>query len=580
MLLTNVFQVWSPWIVRQAVDHLQAGVARATIARDAGLILLAVVLQGIFLFTMRMSLIRASRRIEYELRNDMFDHFARLPASAYRTRKVGDLMSRATNDLDAVRNFLGPGIMYFANTIVMFVMAVTLMFRIDVRLTLVSLIPLPILSLVVARLGARLHHYYEAIQASFAALTAKAQETLAGIRVVKAHVEEDGEYGAFRILHEDYLEKNRGMVRIWSAMGGILSLLGGIAAAVVLWVGGSAVVHGRITLGEMVAFQIYLAMLLWPMIALGWVSNLFQRGAASMARIRVIMDLPAEEDVIRDGAGSQAAAAKEVSTASRAVAAAPDAALPTKDATVELRGVGFLYPETERFVLRGVDLTLRPGETVAVVGRTGAGKTTLLNLIARLYEPTEGAVLVGGIPADQWPRGILRRRFGIVPQETFLFSETIRANIHFGFDDGEVQPAAEAVAERAGLGADLSQFPAGLDTMIGERGITLSGGQKQRVALARALALERPVLLLDDAFASVDPGTEEQILETLFRLEHRPAILLATHRRSALLRVDRIVVLDEGRIVASGTHQELIEQGGLYADLYHREEVVEELEAL
>ena len=560
--MTNLFQVWSPWLVRQAVDHLQAGVAKAVIARDAGLILLAVVMQGVFLFTMRMTLIRASRRIEYELRNDLFDHFARLPASAYRTRKVGDLMSRATNDLDAVRNFLGPGIMYFANTIVTFVMAVTLMCRIDARLTVIALIPLPILSLVVARLGARLHHYYEAIQSSFAALTAKAQETLAGIRVVKAHVEEEGENRAFQVLHEDYLEKNRGMVRTWSAMGGLLSLLGGIAAATVLWLGGSAVIHGRITLGEMVAFQIYLAMLLWPMIALGWVTNLFQRGAASMARIRAIIDLPAEEDVARDGKGN----AGET--------------LPTADATVELRGVGFRYPETDRDVLHGVDLLLQPGETVAIVGRTGSGKTTLLNLIARLYEPSEGTIRVGGISADQWPRGLLRRRFGIVPQETFLFSDTIRANIGFGFDDEEKQPEAEEVARRAGLGADLNQFPKGLDTIIGERGITLSGGQKQRVALARALALERPVLLLDDAFANVDPGTEELILETLFRLPQRPTILLATHRRSALLRVKRIVVLDEGRIVASGTHSELIERGGLYADLYHREEVVEELEAL
>ena len=543
--------------MRQAVDHLEAGVPRAAVARDAGLILLAVVLQGVFLFTMRMSLIRASRRMEYELRNDLFDHFARLPAAVYRTRKVGDLMSRATNDLDAVRNFLGPGLMYFSNTIVTFVMAVTLMWRIDPMLTLLALIPLPILSLAVARLGSKLHKYYEAIQESFAALTAKAQETLSGIRVVKAHVEEAGEVRVFRRLHEDYLEKNRGMVRVWALMGGLFSLLGGLAAAIVLWVGGTAAVSGRITLGEMVAFQIYLGMLLWPMIALGWVSNLFQRGAASMSRIRAIMDLPSEEDIERT-----------------------ETPAPTSDTTVQLRGVAFRYPETDRDVLRDVDLTLRPGETVAIVGRTGSGKSTLLSLLARLYEPTGGSVLVGGVPADRWPRGVLRRRFGIVPQETFLFSDTIRANIAFGFDDGEAIADVEAIARRAGLGSDLTQFSEGLDTVIGERGITLSGGQKQRVALARALALTRPVLLLDDAFASVDPGTEEQILESLFGLPERPSILLATHRRSALLRVDRIVVLDEGRIVATGSHGELIAQGGLYADLYHREEMVEALEAL
>ena len=570
VVLTTLFQVWSPWLVRLAVDHVQAGVARRTLAIDAGLILVAVVLQGLFLYTMRMTLIRTSRRMEYELRNDLFDHLARLPANVYRTRKVGDLMSRATNDLDAVRDLLGPGIMYFANTVTTFVMAVFLMCRIDWRLTLLAMIPLPILSLLVARLSARLFHHYQAIQESFAALTAKAQETLTGIRVVKAHVEEEGQLQAFRAIHDDYTQKNRAMIQIMSAMWPALSLLGGIAAAIVLWVGGTAVVRGQITLGELVAFQIYLGMLIWPMIALGWVTNLFQRGAASMGRIRSVMDLEAEADLGGDGVPARAAGS-----------------------AVELRGISFRYPGTERDVLRGVDLVLRPGESVALVGRTGSGKTTLLNLIARLYEPTAGELLMGKVAAAHWSRGAFRRRLGIVPQETFLFSDTIRANIGFGFDDGggsaspgaaagapPSAPDAEQVARRAGLGPDLDQFPQRLETMLGERGITLSGGQKQRVALARALALERPVLLLDDAFASVDQGTEERIIETLFSLEPRPAILLATHRRSALLRVDRVVVLDQGQVVASGTHQELIARGGLYADLYRREEMVEELEAL
>jgi ATP-binding cassette subfamily B multidrug efflux pump len=558
VLLTNLFQVWSPLIVRQAVDHLEQGTTRGLLLRDAGLILLVVALQGVFLFTMRMTLIRASRRMEYELRNDLFAHMARLPAATYRRNKVGDYLSRATNDLDAVRNFLGPGIMYLANTLVTFVMAVTLMCRIDVRLTLLSLLPLPVLSFTVARMGGKLHRHYEAIQASFAALTAKAQETLAGIRVVKAHVEEEGEYGAFRRLHEDYLEKNRGMIRIWATMGPTLSLVGGLAAALILWVGGAAVIRREISLGSLIAFQIYLAMLIWPMVALGWVSNLFQRGAASMARIQAVLDEPVETDVDADSEDTP----------------------PTDDTAIELQDVAFRYPYTHLWVLEQVSLRIAPGERVALVGRTGAGKSTLLHLIARLYEPTRGEVRFGGLPARAWSRRALRRRMGIVPQETFLFSDSIRGNIGFALEDGLPPADAEAAARASGLGPDLPQLPQGLDTVIGERGITLSGGQKQRVALARALALSRPVLLLDDCFASVDPVTEEQILGELFRLPGRPTILLATHRRSALLRVDRIVVLDGGRVVATGSHEELLQAGGLYADLYHREEVEEELEAL
>jgi ATP-binding cassette, subfamily B, multidrug efflux pump len=558
-----VFQVWSPWIVRQAVNHLQHGTTRATLARDAGLILVAVALQGAFLFLMRMTLIRASRQMEYELRNDLYDHMQRLHSGFYRRTRVGDLMARSTNDLDAVRNFLGPGIMYFANTIVTFCFAVTLMCSIDVRLTLVSLIPLPVLSLTVARLGSKIHKYYEAIQDRFGKMTAKAQETLAGIRVVKAYVEEGGEYDAFRAIHEDYTEQNRKMIRLWSMMFPLMGLLGGIANATVLWLGGSAVVAGRISLGDLVAFQIYLMMLLWPMISLGWVSNLFQRGAASMARIRAIMDEPIEEDL--DAAPAPAERGR--------------IPLP-QGVTLEFRNVGFKYPGSERYVLRGLNIKVQPGEQVALVGRTGSGKTTILALLARLYDPDEGTILVGGRDAREWSRAELRRVFGIVSQESFLFSDTIRANIAFGFDDLTAAPNPDGPVARAGLARDLDQFPKGLDTIIGERGITLSGGQKQRVAIARALALERPVLLLDDAFASVDPGTEEEILEGLFEHPSRPTLLLATHRRSALLRVDRILVLEDGRVADTGTHAELIARGGLYADLYHREEMVEELETL
>jgi ATP-binding cassette, subfamily B, multidrug efflux pump len=565
---TTLFQVWIPWLVREAVDHVQQGVERGTLLRDAGLILLAVLLQGLFLYLMRMTLIRTSRLMEYELRNDLFDHMARLPAHVYRTRKVGDLMSRGTNDLDAVRDLLGPGIMYTSSTVTIFVMAVALMCRIDWRLTLLAMIPLPFVSLIMARMGGSMYKHYEGIQASFAAVTSKAQETLSGIRVVQAHVEEDGEHQAFRRLHDDYTDKNRALIRIMSITWPALTLLGGIASAIVLWVGGMAVVRGQMSLGELVAFQIYLGMLLWPMIAFGWTSTLFQRGAASMGRIREVMELPAEDDIARPAPAAATDGARD----------AGSDGVPSADPTVELQGVGYRYPNSDRLVLHGVDLTLAPGESVAVVGRTGSGKTTLLNLIARLIEPSEGAIALGGVPAAQWPRGAWRRRFGIVPQETFLFSQTIRENIGFGHDDGFADP--EAIARRAGLGPDLDQFPKGLDTLLGERGITLSGGQKQRVALARALALSRPVLLLDDAFASVDPGTEERILEALFALEPKPSILLATHRRSALLRVDRVVVLDEGRIVASGPHAELIAEGGLYAELYHREEAIEELEAL
>ena len=563
VLATNLFQVWSPWIVRQAVDHLQHGTTRGTLMRDAGLILLAVALQGLFLFLMRMTLIRSSRQMEYELRNDLYDHMQRLYSGFYRRTRVGDLLSRTTNDLDAVRNFLGPGIMYFANTVVTFCFAVTLMCRIDVRLTLIALIPLPILSLTVARLGAKIHKYYEAIQDRFGKLTAKAQETLAGIRVVKAYVEEEGEYDAFRAIHEDFTEQNRKMIQLWSMMFPLMGLLGGIANAVVLWIGGSAVVSGRISLGDLVAFQIYLMMLLWPMISLGWVSNLFQRGAAAMARIRAIMGEPIEEDL----------------DAAVVHAKHEHARLPL-GVTLELRDVGFKYPMSDRYILRGLNLKVQPGERVALVGRTGSGKTTTLSLLTRLFDPDEGAVLVGGRDARGLTRAELRRVFGIVQQESFLFSDTIRANVAFGFDDLSAAPNPDGPVARAGLARDLDQFPKGLDTIIGERGITLSGGQKQRVALARALALERPVLLLDDAFASVDPGTEEEILESLFEHPSRPTLVLATHRRSALLRVDRILVLDEGRVVDTGRHAELIARGGLYADLYHREEMVEELETL
>jgi ABC-type multidrug transport system fused ATPase/permease subunit len=532
----NLFQVWTPWLVRQAVDHVQQSAPRDTLVADAWLILLAVLLQGVFLYMMRMTLIRTSRLMEYELRNDLFDHLARLPAHIYRTRKVGDLMSRATNDLDAVRDLLGPGLMYFSTTAATLVMVVTLMCRIDWSLTLLALVPLPIVSLLMARLGGRMYQTYEAIQAAFAAVTAKAQETLAVIRVVKAHVEEEGQLRGFRDLHDDYTEKNRAMIRIMSAMWPSLSLLGGLSLAIVLWAGGTAVVSGRITLGELVAFQIYLGMLLWPMIAFGWVANLFQRAAASMGRIREVMDLEAENDVAR-------------ATVAPAAGASRDHAEHAAGSTVELHGVGYRYPGTERMVLRGVDLALKPGEAVAIVGRTGSGKTTLLNLIGGLDLPTGGFVEVGGVRISDLSGGRLSRwrseHIGFVFQLYNLLPVlTAERNVELpllltSLSRKERRQRASIALKIVGLADRARHYPR-----------QLSGGQEQRVGIARAIVTDPTLLLCDEPTGDLDRKSGDEVLDLLQALnkQHGKTIVMVTHDPRAAERANRVLHLEKGRL--------------------------------
>jgi ATP-binding cassette, subfamily B, multidrug efflux pump len=559
VLVTTAVALMSPWILKHAIDDLTTGVTRGKLAFYAGLLLAIGLVGGYFRFLMRRLIVGASREIEFDLRNAFFAHLQRLPLAYFQGHRTGDLMSRATNDLNAVRMMIGPAVMYSVNTAIVFVVAILLMASIDARLTLIALAPLPFVSIAVRFFGTAIHRRFERIQAQLSDLSAVVQEALAGVRVVRAYGQEEAELERFRRANQEYVDRNRGLIRIQGFFYPSLGLFLGLGALLVLWLGSREVIRGRITVGEFVAFNAYLAMLSWPMIAFGWVTNMMQRGMASWKRMLEVLDTPA---AVTDAA------------------ARADALADGMGGSIEVRDLSFAY-DGGRPVLEGVSLRVAPGETLAVVGPTGSGKSSLINLLPRLYDPPRATVFIDGTDVHEIPLARLRGAIGFVPQEPFLFSATVAENIAFG---GPAATAASIGAVRraaaiARLDKDVEDFPAGYDTIVGERGITLSGGQKQRTALARAVLLEPRILILDDALSAVDTYTEAEILSRLRAVRRGRTAIIVAHRISSVRDADHIVVLERGRIVERGRHDELVAADGIYAAMYRKQLLEEELAA-
>jgi ATP-binding cassette subfamily B multidrug efflux pump len=551
VLLSSVFAVVPPLVIREIFDRLAAGTSAETIARLALLILGVAILENLAKMASRWLVMDASRRTEYELRNDLFAHLQGLHVGFFQHSKIGDLMARMTNDVQAVRMMLGPGVLNVFQTSVLLVIAIGFMFSISARLTLVAMILLPMVSVAFWLIGDRVHQRFERLQAQFSDLSATAQENFSGIRVVKAYGQEDAEIEKFAAVNREYVGRAVQLAMMNGLIWPTMSLILGTATLATLYLGGSDVIRGELTLGQLVQFIAYLATLAWPMVALGWVSNLFQQGAASLKRLQELFDArPAIRDPI-------------------------DPVTAPITGQIEFRNVWFAYGGS--IVLRDINFRVPPGGTLAVVGPTGSGKSTLVNLIARLYDVQQGEVLIDGVDIRRYPLQHLRRAIAYVPQETFLFSVPLRENIAFG-----LETISDAQLEWAGdvsqLSKDVSDFPASYDTIIGERGVTLSGGQKQRTAIARAVVRDPRILILDDALSSVDTYTEAEILRRLRGVVQTRTAVIVAHRISTVKDADEILVVDDGRIVERGTHVGLLERGGLYAQMYRRQLLEEELE--
>jgi ATP-binding cassette, subfamily B, multidrug efflux pump len=626
VVVTRALALAGPAVLGRAVDALTRDLTRGQLAAYGALLLAIGLVGAVFQFLARRILIGASRDIEYDMRNDFFAHLETLPLSYFQANRTGDLMSRATNDLSAVRMMIGPSIMYSANTLLTFVVALSMMIAIDPKLSLWALIPLPFVSVSVKLFGTAIHKRFERIQAQLSEVSAVAQEALSGVRVVRAYRQEAAELERFRVSIDEYLRRNRRLIVLQGFFFPSMGFFLGLGALVVVWLGSREVIAGRITVGQFVAFNSYLAMLSWPMIAFGWVTNMLQRGMASWKRMLEVLEVePSIADTVRlkpDTTGMPVTSSRPIGSAASVVpeTSASGSIIPTTSLSIvgttsapvvsgfsrtirgqiEFRDLVFSYGDTP--VLKHVSATIEAGQTIALVGVTGSGKSTLISLLARLHDPPPGTVFIDGIDVREIPLATLRSAIGFVPQEPFLFSDTLADNIAFGLDAGLVlrqaqderrpdtargelvEPRARmdrilAAAAVARLDKDVADFPKGYETTVGERGITLSGGQKQRTALARAIVIDPRILILDDALSAVDTYTEEEILSRLRGVMRERTSIIVSHRISTVRDADVIFLLDQGRIAERGTHDELIRQKGLYAELHKKQLLEEELAA-